>query len=816
MGVLTGLIPFLTCALVASPRVEAPTALVLHDPWLDHVSEAEAVGQVRDPQGRPLAGARVRLTRAGTSVELRTDAMGCFRFPDPRPGAHRFDVEAEGHEPLTRAFTISRGQAWPALRFILRPTAGAFIEVASGMEATVAPKLRSDIISTETLPLLDIRKTNALSLTEAVDRKPGISIQTECSLCNVRNVVLNNLPGRFTTILIDGVPIFSSVSSAYGLDMVGVNGVEAIEISRGAGVSLSAPEALSGSVNVVSRRPRVAESLFELQGGPGGYRRMDGFWGQPMNRGALSATFLAATQDSLDGNGNGISEHTGFRRVLGGIGFFADGVLGWQVRGRVDGVDERRAGGALGPNDTAMESDRTGNPFDWSRGRGGSPDPRGWIRPDGDFDAAVADGQSPIRLPDGRVLVPYEGGRAGFRERVDTRRQQGLLIADRDLGDNRRLHMVLGAARHHQDSFYEGLTYRADQQQVHAEGRLQWFLGNTLLTTGLSHRFEDLRSRSQLADGTAVDGLDNYVYRTHAAFLQVYHAFLGGILELNSSLRHDRNNVFGGLTTPRASLLWHHTPRINSRFAVGRGFRLPTSFFEQDHGILETTRIDRDIHRPETSENLSYTFSSGGERMALVLSASFNRIRDFALLDSSARDPLTGVPVTRFTQSNEPLVVRGVDATWTLKLPRHVEATFGAESYRYRFTPGTLAFARPEERVYLRFDHDHEGLSVFARATWTGPQDLGRFYDYAGTPRFNLGGTPKRDRSPAFWIVDASATWSLGPRLSLVLAVNNLLDVRQTDVEDFLWIDATGRPDFTHVWGPGQGRSLQAGLRWNF
>lgn len=113
------------------------------------------------------------------------------------------------------------------------------------------PILQDEVVATESMSARDIEKSGATTLTEALDKRPGIAMQTECSICNVRNVVLNNLPGRYTTLLIDGVPIFSSVSTAYGLDSVNLGGIERIDIARGAGASLIAPEALAGSVNVV-------------------------------------------------------------------------------------------------------------------------------------------------------------------------------------------------------------------------------------------------------------------------------------------------------------------------------------------------------------------------------------------------------------------------------------------------------------------------------------------------------------------------------------------------------------------------------------
>ncbi|MCE1229364.1 MAG: TonB-dependent receptor [Firmicutes bacterium] len=809
----------LLCGTTLSARALPPASNTVseatHEPWLDAVLGGRATGQVRNLKGVAVEGAQVRVIKEGEVQEFHTDAQGRFALEVPDHGLFRFEVQSEGYEFLTREIAVSAGK-WPRLRFVLKPLTGATVEVTTGMMTTMQPSLRDEIIRTEVISPLEIRRTNAASLNEAVDGKPGIAVQTECSICNVRNVVLNNLPGRFTTILLDGVPLFSSVSGAYGLDMIGVNGVESIDVSRGAGGSLIAPEALSGTVNVVSRHPEKRETVVEVQGGDGGYKRLDGFWAKPFQGGAMTASFLGLQQASLDANGNGVSEYAGFKRYLAGVGLFLEDAAGFKVRGRLDMVDERRGGGALGDEYGAIKRELLGNPFDWLAGQGGSPDARGWIRPDGDFDQALLDGQHPLRLVDGRVLIPYNGGRGGFSEIIFTQRQQGLVVAERDLGDNRRLHLAAGVANHDQDSFYEGDLYVGRQRQYYLEGGLQWIFGNTLLTGGFNYRYEDLRSHGALVDGTAVRGLDDYAYRTPAFFAQAYHVLWNGLVELNASLRYDRNNVFGSITTPRFNALWHHTDRIHSRLAVGRGFRLPTSFFEQDHGILATTRIERLIHDPEISDNASYTFTLGAERCALVASATYNRIKNFARLDSGAIDVATGQKITLFTQAHDPLVVKGLDATFTCKLLGHVEGTLGAESYRYEFAPGTLSFARPHERAYVRFDYDGRDWMFLARATWTGTMDLKRFYDYEHHPRFNLDGTRKLDRSPAYWTVDLNASYRFAKNLSAVMSVNNLFDFRQTDREDFLWVRANGTQDVTHIWGPGRGRSVQAGVRWAF
>lgn len=669
------------------------------------------------------------------------------------------------------------------------------VTVSSGRSVGAKPVLRDEIVATESIGARELEKTGATMLTEALDKRPGISVQTECSICNVRNVVLNNLPGRYTTLLIDGIPIFSSVSTAYGLDSVALGGLERIDISRGAGTSLIAPEALAGSVNIVTRRPVKDEFLANQQFGSHGQWNTDLFGAKAFTGGALTANFNHNQHDTVDGDGNGVSEYTGYKRNLGGIGFFVDDIGGFKLRGRVDIVDEKRMGGAMGTDYNGVKADGASSPFNWSAGKNGSPSSTGWID------------------PSTGSIVPYTDGRAGMSEIIFTDRQQFVSSATRKLGEG-SLRLAVGYAKHKQDSFYEKATYKADQTQYYLEASTQQPLGTTLVTTGVTYRYEDLSSTGTDASGARNDGIDNYVYRTPGAFLQGYHAFLDGTVEVNGSVRYDKHNVFGGITSPRLNVLWTHNHEYNSRFGVGRGFRAPTSFFEQDHGILDTTRIVRHIDKAEISDNASYALSFAEDRLAWVASLNYNRIKNMALLDSGAIDPVSGLPITLFTSAQKPVTVVGGDVTATYKLTPQLEATIAAEHFKYRFSEaGTLAFARPETRAYLRLDYESGPWTGMLRGTWTGPMDLAKFYDYANNQRYNFDGTKKMDKSPAYWVFDLRGEYRINKQWGVFAGIDNVFDFKQSDKESMLWVDGTGGLDVTHIWGPNRGRFLYGGVK---
>lgn len=655
-------------------------------------------------------------------------------------------------------------------------------------------KLTGDIVATEALSLKDITKTGAITLTEVLDKRPGIAMQTECSVCNVRNIVLNNLPGRYTTLLIDGIPIFSSVSTAYGLDSVNLGGIERIDIARGAGASLIAPEALAGSVNIVSRRPSKDELQLDQQFGHFGQASTSLFAAQVTDGGALTANATLARHNGVDADGNGISEYAAFQRQQIGLGYFVDDVAGFKLRGRLDVVHERRNGGTMGNDVGAIKADSSGNPFDWSKGINASPAATGWIDP-----------------ASGSVLA-YDSGHSGFAEIISTDRTQWISSATRRFGAG-TLRLAYGHAEHKQDSFYEATLYKATQQQDYLEASTQQPWLNNIVTLGASYRYEDLRSLGSAPDGTRNDGLDNYRYRTPGLFVQLDRPMLNDQLELNAALRWDKHNVFGNILSPRFNLLWKHDSQLASRFSLGKGYRAPTSFFEQDHGILETTRIVREISRPEESRNASYTLAYASDRLSWTASANWNRISNMAMLDPNALDPITGDAITLFTAATTPVTTQGADLNLSYKLTPALEGTLGLELTHYDFQPGTLTFARPESKVFLSLDYEADDWDLYAKASWTGSQDLARFYDYANNPRYNLNGTAKMNRSPAFWLLDLHAAYQLSEQWSVYLGVDNATNFRQIDQENFLWVDGAGNTDTTQLWGPNRGRFIYGGVK---
>ena len=668
--------------------------------------------------------------------------------------------------------------------------------------------LKSDIVKTEVVSAEQIERVDAQNVLQAIDANPGISVQAECSICNVRNVSLNNLAGRFTTIMIDGVPLFSSLSSTYGLDSVSARGTEEIDIARGAGASLIAPEALAGSVNIVTKVPTHPEAEASVEVGNQFSRVANVYLGGPLSNdwaGSFTGTYNRHNQ--IDSDGNGVSEYTGYERLMGGVGLFGNFDDGTHAKLRLDLVHENRNGGAVGTDTAAIEADTSGNPFDWSAGVHASPSSAGWY------------------APDGSGFVPWTGGAGSLAEIISTRRASAIGTLDGSFSDQLTWRTAIGYARNTQDSFYEQTRYDGVGNQAYSELSATYSRGESRITGGVNYRFEDLRSHGTPAlQGDSLNatlpgdvtnyGVDNYTYRTPGAFLQYYDKFFGDALEANASLRGDHNNVFGSIWSPRLNLLWHHTAELSSRLSVGTGYRAPTSFFEQDHGVLDASYIQRDITHAEQAQNAGYALNFDNDRLSATLSYNYNDIHHYAELVTDQTDS-NGENYTLFTQATDPVIIQGVDFSGSYRLQPGLAVSLGGERYFYRFTPGTLSFARPDWKAYASLDFDHGPLDLLLRVTTTGPMNLAKFEDYADEPRYNLDGTLKPDWSPTFSVVDLKGSYALGANWSVFAGVDNLFNYTQAKHDSPFFLLSDGTYDVVHIWGPFQSRYVYAGAKYS-
>jgi len=128
-----------------------------------------------------------------------------------------------------------------------QPTPLGLVEVVGAKPAPLPPG--AQVLSIETIDAMDRR-----NVAEALDLLPGVARQN----FGQRRDTLINLRGfdsREVTLYVDGVPVYVPYDGNLDLARLGVEDLSQIVVTKGLTSVLYGPNALGGSINLVSRRP---------------------------------------------------------------------------------------------------------------------------------------------------------------------------------------------------------------------------------------------------------------------------------------------------------------------------------------------------------------------------------------------------------------------------------------------------------------------------------------------------------------------------------------------------------------------------------
>ena len=105
-------------------------------------------------------------------------------------------------------------------------------------------------------------KNPSPALFDAMQMINGVRPQLNCNVCNTGDIHINGLEGPYTMVLIDGMPIVSSLASVYGLFGIPNALIERIEVVKGPASSLYGSEAMGGLINVITKNPLKTPRFF--------------------------------------------------------------------------------------------------------------------------------------------------------------------------------------------------------------------------------------------------------------------------------------------------------------------------------------------------------------------------------------------------------------------------------------------------------------------------------------------------------------------------------------------------------------------------
>ncbi len=658
--------------------------------------------------------------------------------------------------------------------------------------------LKDNIAKTELLTDEYIKNSQASSLADAIKNAVGIRVSNECSMCGAKRVMINGMKGEHTNVLIDGIPMHTMISGFYGMDSVAATGIGSIEIARGAGASLTAPEAIGGTVNMITKDATEDEVQIDLAAGELGYRKAS-IMATKVSDDENSHLTLVAQYDNrnqFDGDNNGVSENPQLTNSSMTIYFSHDLSYSDNLRLRYNQSNSEVFGGPVLGDTVFSVSDAL---------------------------SSVAYGASAQLFEDNDVRNRFIGQPWETTEWVKTDREELSASWLHEIAGDLNITTSLAYIDHVQDSFYEGVDYRADDTMFYATVRLNYFLNDEhLLSFGGDFRAEEMRSNSRALSKIANYIADSFDYITKGLFIQdtwsPHEDF-----ELAAAIRFDHikadfvdpskpgTEIDKNLISPRVDMRYLHNDQITSRLSFGQGYRAPLSFFESDHGILDAGKgYIVAVNRPERSNSVNYSLNFDGEKLTSTLSFAYTEVDHLATLTHNAE----GTPV--LDQLKETASVSAIDLALNYQVMEEWSLSMIAEQYNYNdIFKQSFAIAPVERRVTVSSDWDYNGWDVIASATWVDNRDL-TDYGYTGFNR-NDATEPKSTDAKAYVTVDLKVIKELSSSLKIYIGATNLFNYSQAkDLDSPLMFHENGAYDVIFINGPLRGRSAYAGLRYEF
>jgi outer membrane receptor for ferrienterochelin and colicins len=499
-------------------------------------------------------GLGVELVKVGIkelSLITFTDSTGYYNFKSIPYGTYSLITYSYDHLSTTQTVHVNSPRHTENIQLKKRLLLVDEVVVTGTMKEV--SKLESTV-PVEVYNASFFKKNPTPSVFEALQNINGIRPQLNCNICNTGDIHINGLEGPYTMILIDGMPIVSSLSTVYGLSGIPNFMIERMEIVRGPASTLYGSEAIGGIINIITKKPQNA----------------------PLFAADISSTSWLETNVDL-----GLKSNLGKKvSVLSGLNFFNYGqALDFNQDNFTDVTLQKRVSLFQKWNFKRKENrifTLAGRYFNEDRWGG-----------------------------DVRWNKSFRGGDSIYGESVYTSRWE--MIGNYQLPLKEKLMLSFSFNQHNQDSRYGTMSYIAAQRVAFSQLTWDKKIGAHDLLAGVAIRY------TLYDDNTPATATSDSINAPSETYLP--GIFIQDEIKLSEKhklllgARYDYNSIHGNIYTPRIGYKWtlknHHTIRLNA----GTGYRVVNLFTEEHAALTGARSIEiKDELNPEKSYNANLNY----------------------------------------------------------------------------------------------------------------------------------------------------------------------------------------------------------------
>lgn len=516
------------------------------------------------------------------------------------------------------------------------------------------------------------RKAWTPGLMESVQLINGVQAQVNCNVCNAGDIHINGLEGPYSLILIDGMPIVSSLSSVYGLFGIPKSLIRRLEVVRGPASTLYGSEAMAGLINIITRDPGTASKAFaDMSVSSLGEYNIDAStqW-KSVNYNAFLGINGNWFQQKRDINKDGFTDMALQKRL--------------SVFSKWDKFHPKR-----GSSSTAMRlfaEDRWGGQLAF--------EPK-WLGTD-----------------------------SIYGESIQTRRFE--LFGKQGLDPKGNIRLDYAWNLHQQDSWYGINRFTASQQNVFAQLVWQFSRGPLHLVSGFPIRFQHYDDNTVATQQGALSESSLQQTIQPGVFSQAEWAFNKRIQAL-AGMRLDWHTSHGKILTPRLGMRYQLSDDQSLRTSFGTGFRV-VQLFSEDHAALSGSRqvIVEEKLNPERSWNVSLGylgfFTLGNLSNTLEINLFHTRFQN-QIVGDFLSDPnkilyrnLVGFGISQ-----------GINASWEMRSSGGLSGSLGItvlDVFRMRAGNRETQLFAPPLSGNLTLSYAHNGWNVDLTGKINGPMKL--------------------------------------------------------------------------------------------
>lgn len=604
------------------------------------------------------------------------------------------------------------------------PTSSHAQQVPASGNVTVLPRLivttplrreTALVRSTSSVTVIDeqeLAKSLAPDLPSLLKRYTGVSIIGYGGQGSASNVYLRGMSAGQTLVLVNGIRTASATSGTSSIFNIPLSSIERIEIAKGPHSAQYGADAIGGVINIITK-----------QGGQ--------------------------CADGRDACG---SVTTGVTHPWGGY-------VSGDLRGRTaDGIDYSVGGSILGTRGYDFTT-----PLAW----GYEPDDDGFLQGSLNFAAAKEYGWGKL-YADGlfaRGRSQYDASAPSANE-VDTDTFAGKIGARLKHSDSWSSTVELSSSLDYSTNFRDGVAgnseFDSKRYGIFASTEKSFDTGEArhVLTGGAEAYREEV-------DSTVDFGVNS---RDLAAVFGQYSLEYGA-LTIDSGLRYDHNEQFGGATTYNIGASHEIVPDLVARASYGTGFRAPTF---------------NDLYYPNYSNPNLKPEKSRSYEVGINWRPSDGTALDVAFYQTWLTDAIASNPPTYLPFNVARAKVTGVEASLSHEFN---DRWSGKVSIDYR---------SPKNEDNGRYIPYRDRFKAAAEVSFAATDSLDLTTKLlCGAARYaNAANTVKL---PEYLTVDFAANYTFDERSSLKFSVENLFDEQYSTVANYRAQGRTFNLSFTRV-----------------